>query len=84
MKMGERRPDNAAVGVDMKLKCKNCKWWVGGKDQIPGGDGHKSCEHPKVGGGSYVNKSRLRSDALNSYESIGTGPNFGCIHFEKA
>lgn len=66
------------------MKCKNCEWWIGDKEQIPGGEDHRCCEHPKVGGGSYIDEDRSASDALNSYESVGTGPDFGCIHFGKA
>ena len=70
------------------LLCQTCKWWNQPKefkdevDQFPGGDGHKSCEHPKVSGGSYSDEARKSIDALNTYESVGTGPDFGCIHWE--
>ena len=77
------------------VKCAACKWW-GLKpdyldeddhhdptDQLPGGEGHKNCEHPKVGGGSYGDDARRRKDALNTYECVGTGPEFGCIHGES-
>jgi hypothetical protein len=71
----------------MMNTCKNCKYWgiVDEDDQpdgFPGGEDHKSCSHPKVGGGSYSDIDRMGKDALNSYESIGAGPDFGCIHFE--
>lgn len=65
--------------------CKNCSFWGGEGDaalsQIPGGDGHRVCHHPRVGGGSYCDDSRQSLDSLNAYSCIGTGPDFGCIHF---
>jgi hypothetical protein len=66
--------------------CKDCKFW--GEEHndyvygMAGGDNHKPCTHPKVGGGSYADESRMGDDALNSFESVGTGKDFGCIHFE--
>lgn len=76
------------------ILCKDCKWWGIKPDwmddddshdpeyQIAGGDGHKNCENPKVGGGTYNDESRSRNDSLNYYEGLGTGPLFGCIHGE--
>lgn len=65
-------------------RCKRCKWWTAEEEGTIGipGDNHKPCMHPKVGGGSYNDPARMGEDALNSYESIGTGPEFGCVHFE--
>jgi hypothetical protein len=70
-------------------KCKNCYWWgneVEDEDfnlsQLPGGEAHKNCTCPKVGGGSYADKERMGLDSLNSYESVGTGPEFGCVHWK--
>lgn len=73
-------------------RCKDCKWWgkkpdFMEKDEkyslsfLPPGDQHRNCEHPKVGGGTYNDRGHI--DGLNSYESIGVGPEFGCIQFEE-
>lgn len=68
--------------------CRSCKWWRTDDDGeyifgVAGGEQHKPCEHPKVGGGSYGDSARRGHDALNSYETISTGPDFGCIHWEE-
>jgi len=65
--------------------CRNCCWWLdpGGWEQLPAAHRHRTCNHPKVGGGSYSDEARMSLDALNSYESIGVGPDFGCIHWES-
>ena len=81
--------------VEGIVKCVACKWWglkpdyldeddhYDPTEQIPGGDNHKRCEHPKVGGGSYGDNNRRNKDALDTYECVGTGPEFGCIHGES-
>ena len=68
-------------------RCRTCKWWSDVSDddyipQIPNFPNHKHCAHHKVGGGTYNDNSRSGSDALNSYESVGTGPDFGCVHHD--
>ena len=72
------------------MNCKDCRHWapnVVRNDDEPVGvgpsrpkDGHP-CQHPKIGG-SYSDNEHHASDAANSYETIITGPMFGCIHFE--
>lgn len=69
--------------------CMHCIWWGRkGEDegipQIPSEHmDHKVCGHPKVGGGSYNDDARNSFDSLNAYTQIGTGPDFGCIHYEQ-
>ena len=69
------------------LLCGTCKFWgMPNEDgyineQIPNNLVHEACEHPKVGGGSYEDEGRKGFDGLNAYESVGTGPDFGCIHW---
>ena len=55
---------------------------IGVFSNFAGGDDHRPCGHPKVGCGTYEDAERQGSDGLNCYESVGTGPEFGCIHFE--
>jgi len=72
----------------MTILCKDCQWWtlrLGWMDeddndpQFPG-EKHKYCTSPKA----IKNKMSTGDDgaSISSYESIGTGPNFGCIHAE--
>lgn len=72
--------------------CKRCVFWTvpDGENNLglPGDSDkstHGSCKHPKVGaydGGGYDSGERKAPDAINSYESIGFGPDFGCIYFQ--
>jgi len=71
--------------------CSTCRYWGAipegeGEDYSPSGypgqaRGLKPCEHPKIGAGSYADKERNGPDSANSYETIATGPDFGCIHW---
>jgi hypothetical protein len=63
----------------MKKICKNCKWWKKEKYQIPSFD-HR-CSFTDIAG--FPTYDFDKDDCMNSYELIGTGPNFGCIHFEE-
>ena len=65
--------------------CKTCRHWGGPDDvyDIPSyPKGARRCLHPSVGGGGHSDDGHERSDAANSYECIGTGPDFGCVHHE--
>lgn len=58
--------------------CKDCVFWGLNEPHFgyegPGGNrGLRGCGNPKNG----LNAP----DAMNSYESIGTGPDFGCVHW---
>lgn len=77
------------------MNCARCRYW--GKDPDadpadaefapvlrghPGEErGLKACYHPKVGGGCYADASRNGPDSANAYETIATGPEFGCVHW---
>ena len=75
--------------------CITCRYWGKDPDALPGnaefagyGKSHpgearglKPCEHPKVGAGSYADEARNGADSANSYDTIATGPDFGCIHW---
>lgn len=73
----------------MKMRCESCKWWGDsdsedwGPPQYAGGDCHQECRCPFVGGGSYNDHNRRKQISLNTYESVGTGPRFGCVHWKK-
>lgn len=74
------------ANATMQRVCRTCRWWGSDPDtlpQFPGRELHRACECPKVGGGSYGDESRMGPDAANSYETIGTGPEFGCIHWQE-
>lgn len=77
---------NDPLAIFHSMTCKECKFW--GEENyehsynMASGENHKPCTHPKVGGGSYADDARMGDDALNSYETIGTGKDFGCIHVE--
>ena len=70
--------------------CKICKWWgapdeygdYADRGQMAGPESHKICESQFVGGGGYGDLNRNTDSSLNSYETISTGPGFGCIHWE--
>ena len=68
--------------------CRNCQYWGSPKDPdnvdaACSGPSQphnsKECVHPKIGGG-YSAKEKEVPDAINSYEMIVTGPEFGCVH----
>jgi len=73
--------------------CKNCRHWADNVEMeeydleaaAAAGPTYPMdawpCLHPKIGGG-YSEEAHKASDAANSYETIITGPLFGCIHFE--
>jgi len=73
------------------MNCCHCEYWGLTQEdidygfdlgQLPTGKDHQPCRHPHVGKGSYNDESRLASDSLNSFESIFTGPFFGCKHYK--
>jgi hypothetical protein len=59
-------------------RCKDCKFWGEEDQDIPGQYDHACC-HEKLNG-DY--NSAYSSDSIASYELIGMGPEFGCIHWE--
>ena len=59
-------------------KCKDCKWWGTDENQAPI---ETVCEYPRIWG-SY-SEAKKHKDVMVSYETIGTGPEFGCVHYEQ-
>jgi hypothetical protein len=76
------------------MHCKDCRFWFANADTTAEEDesyNHHSpslpknaalCIHPKIGG-SYNDPAHDADDAVNSYETIITGPMFGCVHFSS-
>lgn len=74
-------------GTLMTNTCNNCFAWdrnndFGGSDIPSLPIGARRCLHPKVGGGAYGDLAHEAPDAANSFDCLGTGPEFGCVHFE--
>lgn len=81
----------ASIEKSLTNRCRNCRHWADNTDDDIGalasdGPTHPMdawpCLHPKIGGG-YSGEEHKSSDAVNSYSTIITGPEFGCIHFEE-
>jgi len=63
--------------------CKTCKWWSEANKELWRGDGGDcACE-------KFVYEGPLEPDGLTYWDaenydaSFRTGPDFGCIHWEK-
>lgn len=73
-----------ARNIELVARCCNCAEWGREDDvyDIPSAPkGIRRCLHPRVGGGERESDEHERTDAANSYECIGTGPEFCCIHW---
>lgn len=67
----------------MSGRCKDCRWWgrSGGLDES------RECEHPKIDEPLSGDPDEPQSlDSLRNSDgeyAVWTGPEFGCVHFEK-
>lgn len=60
--------------------CKDCKHWTG-RGGFTGYD--RQCQHPKLSEGSrYVGDDGVTG--ADCWTCMYTGPDFGCVHFEKS
>ena len=62
-----------SVNANNSNTCKDCKWW--------GRDEYHYCENPNIGVKGKFNDDCAWSE--DPFCSIQTGPDFGCIHWEK-
>lgn len=88
----EQQRKRRTAGSAAVMNCKDCRFWAGNlndDDELEGlaavGPSHPReawpCMNPKIGG-DYNGDEHKAPDAANSYETIITGPMFGCVHFE--
>jgi len=65
------------------MNCSNCEYWTQPEDtDIPSKFDH-ICGHPAVGGDYNKVSKEHATDGANSYSTIATGPDFGCVHFKQ-
>ena len=57
--------------------CKDCRHWESHGVE----DMQRKCNHPKVGGRQAEDMDG--ADEREGYYGIYTGPDFGCVHWEK-
>lgn len=60
----------------MSGRCKDCRWWVRRSDADK--DGWAECEQ-------CVSFKKPHADKIfeDEYPCIMTGPDFGCVHFQR-
>jgi hypothetical protein len=58
-------------------RCENCKWWTKVEGGLPNQYTH-ACYF-----NALLSYDFYKSDCMNSYELIATGPDFCCLHFEE-
>ena len=79
-------------------RCKTCKWWEGTGDtifcdlfgkEVPEGAWYDTtteshyCEHPLVAGDRELKQIPIDGVVASEPFEVWTGPEFGCIHWEK-
>lgn len=76
-------PENANEMIGANMRCKNCKYWCEGEADIPG---FGECK--RWFRGYYIKPEEVTSKDVIVECDMGwgneTGPDFGCVLFEKS